>query len=186
MGAVVTDETEQQWATRAAAGDEEAFGALLVRYQKPVLNFIYRLLGDATEAEDVAQDVFVRAYRHLADYDPRRQFSTWLFAITRNAALDRLRYRQRHPAEPLTGVVAASPARSPSAEAETRELGAQIAAAVQALPEDQRTAIVLAEYHGLSHAKIATVMNCSEKSVEGRLYRARQFLRERLSALLEL
>ena len=161
---------------------DEKLAELLVRYQQPVLNFVYRLLGDATEAEDVAQEVFVRAYRHYGEYDPRRKLSTWLFALARNAAIDRLRYRQRHPTAPLDSAPEPS---AVSQEVETRELGAQIAAAIQSLPEDQRTAVVLAEYHGLYHSEIAEVMGCTEKSVESRLYRARQALRERLAYLLE-
>jgi len=176
--------SDNQLAQAARDGDDAAFDSLLHRYRQPVLNFVYRLLNDATEAEDVAQDVFVRAYRHLADYDPNRQFSTWLFALARNATIDRLRYRQRHPTEPLEDTVAASPARGPAEEVQSSELGAAIAAAIATLPEDQRTAIVLAEYHDQSHAAIAAVMGCSEKSVESRLYRAKATLREKLARLL--
>jgi RNA polymerase sigma-70 factor (ECF subfamily) len=164
---------------------EALFAELLARCQRPVLNFVYRLLGNAADAEDVAQEVFVRAYRHWDEYDPNRSVSTWLFALARNAAIDRLRYRQRHPTEPLMDTVdTASHARGPSAEAEVHEIGEQIAAAIQQLPEDQRTAVVLAEYHGLSCAEIAEIMDCSVKSVESRLYRARQALREKLGHLL--
>jgi len=179
-------EGDPQLARRASAGDNEAFAELLTRYQRPVLNFVYRLLGDAAEAEDVAQEVFVRAYRHWAEYDPCRKVSTWLFAMARNAAIDRLRYRQRHPTEPLDTVAAnliRGPA-DPSVEAGTREIGDRIAAAIQTLPEEQRAAVVMAEYHGMSHAEIAAVMGGSEKSVESRLYRARQALREQLRDLL--
>jgi len=174
----VADAQDPALVARTLAGDDAAFDELLARYRKPVLNFAYRLLGDATEAEDVAQDAFVRAYRHLADYHPRRQFSTWLFAIARHAAIDRLRYRQRHPTAPLAA--APEPAASPRYD----DLGEHIAAAIAGLPEDQRTAIVLAEYHGLSHAEIAGVMDCTEKSVESRLYRARAALREKLRGFL--
>lgn len=167
---------------RTREGDDDAFGKLLRRYQRPVLNFVYRLLGNETEAEDVAQETFVRAYRHLSDYDPRRKFSTWLFALARNAAIDRLRYRQRHPTEPLD---AAPEPSTVSNEVGNREIGTEIAAAIAELPEDQRTAIVLAEYHDLSHAAIAEVMDSSEKSVESRLYRAKVTLREKLQHLLD-
>jgi RNA polymerase sigma-70 factor (ECF subfamily) len=160
---------------------DAAFAELLARYQRPVLNFVYRMLGDAADAEDVAQEVFVRAYQHWSEFDPRRKVSTWLFALARNAAIDRLRYRQRHPVESLDSAPEPS---TTSREVETRELGEQIAAAIQLLPEDQHTAVVLAEYQGLSHAEIAEVMHCSEKSVESRLYRARQNLRIALAPLL--
>ena len=171
-------------ANQASEQNDAAFAELLARYRQPVLNFVHRMLGDATEAEDVAQEVFVRAYRHWGEYDPRRKLSTWLFALARHAAIDRLRYRQRHPAEPLPDTVAANPVRGPAAEVAAKELGDIIAAAIQSLPEDQRTAVVLAEYHDFSHAEIAGVMRCSEKSVESRLYRARQTLREKLAYLL--
>lgn len=180
IGHGVTDASDTPLVERCRAGDDRAFDALMARYQKPVLNFVYRLLGDAAEAEDVAQDVFVRAYRHLAEFDPRRSFSTWLFALAHNAAVDRLRYQRRRPTAPLEDAVAASPGRSPFAEAANRELAAQIAAAIQSLPTDQRTAIVLAAYHGLPTAEIAAIMNCSVKSVEARLYRAKQTLRKKL------
>jgi RNA polymerase sigma-70 factor (ECF subfamily) len=157
------------------------FDEALQRYQRPVLNFAYRLLGDATEAEDVAQDVFVRVHQHWDDYDPRQKFSTWLFAIARNVCLDRLRSRKRRPEVPLDAVP--EPAVS-SREVELNETGRLIAAAVAELPEDQRTALVLAEYHGMSYAEIAAIMKCSEKSVESRLYRAKQTLREKLRNLL--
>ncbi len=157
------------------------FDEALRRYQRPVLNFAYRLLGNATEAEDVAQDVFVRVQQHWDDYNPRQKFSTWLFAITRNACLDRLRARKRHPEVPLE--TAPEPIVS-HREVELNETGQLIAAAVAELPEDQRTALVLAEYHGMSYAEIAGIMKCSEKSVESRLYRAKQTLREKLRYLL--
>lgn len=184
MNRVVADDHDQSLVRRIQAGAAAAFDELLARYRKPVLNFVYRLLGDAAEAEDVAQDTFVRAYRHIHDYRPQVKVSTWLFAIARNAALDRLRYRQRHPTESLAGVVAASLARGPAAEAQANELGTQIAAAVATLPADQRTAIVLAEYHGLSYAEIAAIMDCSVKSVESRLYRAKATLREKLTGFI--
>ena len=164
------------------AGNDAAFEALMKRYKRPVLNFVYRMLSDAGDAEDVAQETFIRAYRRIANYRSQQNFSTWLFAIARNAAIDRLRYRQRHPTEPLDAMP--EPA-AVSSEVENRETGTQIAAAIAALPEDQRAALVLAEYHNLSHAEIAGIMRCSEKAVESRLYRARQAMRVRLRHWLE-
>src|SRR5437870_10853415 len=172
--------TDFQLVERVQRGEDAAFDELMGRYKRPVLNFAFRMLGEA-EAEDVAQDVFVRVYRRIGDYRLRGKFSTWLFALAHNACIDRLRYRQRHPTEPLDA--APEPA-TVSRETETREIGDRIAVAVAELPEDQRTAIVLAEYHGMSYAEIAGVMRCSEKSVESRLYRAKQTLRQRLAFLL--
>jgi RNA polymerase sigma-70 factor (ECF subfamily) len=175
------------------AGREAAFSLLMKRYQGPVLDFVYRMLGHATDAREIAQDVFVRAYAGIGKPSFRpagAQFSTWLFQVARHAALDALRWRRRHPTTPLAELEehgAALPATGPTAarESETRETGRLIADAVAQLPEDQRTALILAEYEGLAYAQIAAVMNCSEKSVETRLYRARIFLRRRLVHLLE-
>jgi len=183
-------QTDLELVTRFQAGDAAAFDELMGRYKHPVLNFVYRLLGDAAEAEDVAQDVFVRAHQHLGTFQfwsAGAKLSTWLFTLARNAVIDRQRWRKRHPAEPLEAVAESDfpAAADASREASDREVGRHIADAVGALPEDQRTAITLAEYHGLSYADIARVMNCSEKSVETRLYRARQTLRQRLAFLLE-
>jgi RNA polymerase sigma-70 factor (ECF subfamily) len=167
------------------AGDDAAFDELIRRYKKPVVNFVYRMLGDADEADDIAQEVFVRVYQHIGDYEPRTKFSTWLFALAHNAAVDRLRWRKRHPTESLDAAVPVPTHSSVAAEVNAHEIGAQVAAAVATLPEDQRTAVVLSEYHGMSYAEIAKIMHCSAKSVESRLYRAKQTLRERLKFLLD-
>ena len=171
--------TDFQIVEQIQTGNDAAFDELMGRYKRSVVNFCYRVLCNADDADDVAQEVFVRVYQHIDRYQPRAKFSTWLFALAHNAALDRLRYRKRHPTESLDGVP--EPAAAP---AEIDEISEHIAAAVAKLPDDQRTAIVLAEYHGLSYAEIAAVMRCSEKSVESRLYRAKQTLRQRLAFLL--
>ena len=173
--------TDGQLVEQIQAGNAPAFDELMRRYKRPIVNFCYRLLGNAEDADDVAQEVFVRVYQRIGDFKPHGKFSTWLFALAHNACIDRLRWRKRHPTEPLD--TAPEPAMV-SHETETREIGGQIAAAVAQLPEDQRTAIILAEYHGMSYAEIAGVMRCSEKSVESRLYRAKQTLRQRLAFLL--
>lgn len=175
------------------AGDDRAFDALMARYKRPVINFVYRLIGDASEAEDLAQDVFVRAYQNIRKPEFHRTtgaFSTWLFQVARNAAVDCLRRRKRRPAESLTtleedGENLAVTARTADREIAVKEIGEQIAVAVALLPEDQKTAFLLLEYQELSYAEIAAIMQCSVKSVESRLYRAKQFLRDRLRDLLE-
>ena len=183
---------EAEFLHRLQAGDEAAFRDLLERWQRPVLNFVYRLTGDSAAADDIAQETFVRVYRGVGAFRPDRgggTFSTWLFQIARNAALDHLRHGRRHPAESLdpaaaetSGFLGTAPAANMAVM--HRETGEEIAAAVQALPEDQRTALVLAEYEERSVAEIAAVMKCSAKSVEARLYRARQTLRRSLAHLL--
>lgn len=176
---------------RVQGADDDAFNHLMGRYRHPVLNFIFRMIGDAVEAEDLAQEVFVRAYRHMRkpEFQQTGAFSTWLFQIARHAALDCLRHRKRHPAESIDhlsdkGETIPGAGATAAETVVARELGGQIAAAVAGLPEDQRTAIILAEYEDLSYARIAAIMKCSEKSVEARLYRARRFLRKRLAHLI--
>jgi RNA polymerase sigma-70 factor (ECF subfamily) len=177
---------------RIKAGDDAAFDTLMQRHKRPILSFIFRMIGDASEAEDVAQVVFVRAFSAIRKPSFRHStaaFSTWLFQVARNAALDSLRARKRRPVDFFSAWEdegAALPAAGPSADTEVvaAETGKLIAAAMALLPEDQRAAIILAEYENRSYAEIAEVLKCSPKSVEARLYRARQFLRKRLARYL--
>ena len=166
------------------SGDDSAFDELMGRYKRPVVNFIFRMLGNAEDAHDVAQEVFVRVYQKLHTYRPGTKFSTWLFALARNAAIDHLRWRARHPTEPIEPETPAPAVTGTAKEVEVHEIGNLIAAAVAELPEDQRTALVLAEYQGMSYTEIAAVMRCSEKSVESRVYRAKQTLRRGLRPLV--
>ena len=179
------EQPDTELVRRIQSGDAAAFDELMRRYKHPVVNFIFRMLGNAHDADDVAQDVFVRVYQNLDTYQPKMKFSTWLFALARNAAVDRLRWRSRHPAESIESVPEIVALSGTAEDLSAREIGGQIAAAVANLPVDQRTAIVLSEYHGMSYAEIASVMRCSEKSVESRLYRARQTLRAALQHLLD-
>jgi RNA polymerase sigma-70 factor (ECF subfamily) len=177
-----TPDAERHWLRRAQAGDEQAFALILDRYRRPVFDFCWRLLRDTPAAEDVAQETFVRAYQHLADFTPgRAAFSSWLFLIARRQCLDLLRKRARQAtdAHPAPDALTTRTARD---EAAGHELAAAIEQAVSELPEDQRTALLLAEYEGQSTADIAAAMDASAKSIESRLYRARQFLRQRLAA----
>ena len=181
--------TDSELVRRVQAGDDAAFDAFMGRYKRPVLNFVYRMLGDEAEAEDVAQEVFVRVYQRLGAFEVRPEqakISTWLFTLARHAVIDRVRWRKRHPAAPLDSVAEADIAsdRDAAGDAAAREIGEHIARALSALPEEQRTALVLAEYEELAYAEIALVMNCSEKSVESRLYRAKQTLRKKLGFLM--
>lgn len=173
---------------RVHRGEADAFTELLERYRRPLLNYAYRLLGgDAAAAADVAQEAFVRAYQHAGAFDPGRgTVRAWLFTLARRRALDELRRRRRHQTVPLESAPAPLSAADPGAAEQmaASETGREIATAVASLPEDQRTAVILSEYHGLAHGEIAAVLGCSAKSVESRLYRARQTLRGKLGHLL--
>ena len=179
------EQPDTELVRRIQSGDAAAFDELMRRYKHPVVNFIFRMLGNAHDADDVAQDVFVGVYQNLDIYRAKMKFSTWLFALARNAAIDQLRWRARHPAESIESVPEIVALSDTAEDVSAREISGQIAAAVAKLPVDQRIAIVLSEYHGMSYAEIAGVMRCSEKSVESRLYRARQTLRSALQHLLD-
>lgn len=172
--------------SRLQAGDDAALAPLMERWESPVKRFIFRLIGNAAEAEDLAQEVFVRVYQKRAGYRPGAKFSTWCFAIAANQAKNRLRWWKRRPALSLeawteAGGEAADPAGTPAAdEAVRRERIAAVQAAVAALPFDLRTALVLFEYEEQSMTEIAEALGCTPKAVENRLYRARQQLRQAL------
>lgn len=175
------------------AGDDRAFDALMERYKRPIVNFVFRIIGDAAEADDAAQEVFLHAYQTIRKdgfQQGTAKFSTWLFQIARNAAIDCLRRRKRRPTVSLSsmeedGRNMGNAERTADREIAAKEIGEQIAAAIALLPEDQKTAIILSEYENLSYAEIAAIMKSSLKAVELRLYRARQFLRKRLAHLLD-
>ena len=171
------EQPDSELVRQIQSGADAAFDELMRRYKRPVVNFVFRMLGNAEDADEVAQDVFVRAYRNLGTYRLETKFSTWLFALARNAAIDRLRWRARHPTESMESAPEISASSGTAEEVNAREIGEMIRAAVAELPEDQRTALVLSEYHGMTCAEVAAVMRCSEKSVESRLYRAKLTLR---------
>ena len=171
---------------RLQGGDDRALTELMQRWELPVKSFLYRLVGNGAEAEDLAQEVFVRVYTKRATYRPGARFSGWLFAIAANQARNRLRWWRRRPTLSLddwldSGREVADEMASPAAVARAREEAERreaVQRAVAALPLEQRTAIVLFAYEGKSMAEIAEIAGCSPKAVENRLYRARLRLRE--------
>ena len=173
---------------RLQGGEAAAMARLMQRWEAPVKRFIFRLIGNPTEAEDLAQEVFVRVYTKRAAYRPGAKFSTWCFAIAANQAKNRLRWWRRRPALSLDAWTRAggdtadeSPAGAQAShEAVRHEQIAAVQAAVAALPLDLRTALVLFEYEQQSVAEIAAALECTPKAVENRLYRARQLLKKSL------
>jgi RNA polymerase sigma-70 factor (ECF subfamily) len=179
---------------RLRDGDDLALNQIIDRWEKRVVSYLLRLTGDATVACDLAEETFVRVYQSRERYRPTGAFSTWLFSIATNLFRDLARWRSRHATismdaidiedgKPLSERIADS---RPDAAAalETAERAAAVRSAVLSLPEDQRQAVVLSEYEGLSHQEIGEVMGCTAKAVEARLYRARAELRIKLKALL--
>jgi RNA polymerase sigma-70 factor (ECF subfamily) len=177
---------------RVRAGDAGAFRELVERHQRAVINVIHRSIGDAWEAEDLAQRVFVQVYRSASRYKPSAKFTTWLFTIVRNTVLNEYRRRSRHAADSLeamaqpqhpdgVGVQITDPqAADPGETMAQRELQDRILEAIERLPEQQRVAVILCRYEGLPYEEIARVLKCSVSAVKSLLHRARQTLKEEL------
>ena len=177
---------------RINAGDEDAFRELIERHQRAVISVIYRALGDAWESEDLAQRVFIQVFRSARRYQPTAKFTTWLYTITHNAIRNEYRRRGRHAAESFDALTQPGATGEPGAQLADpqaidpgqivieRELQEQIQAAVQLLPETQRTAVILCRFEGLPYEEIATVLNCSVSAVKSLLHRARETLKEKL------
>jgi RNA polymerase sigma-70 factor (ECF subfamily) len=178
---------------RLRDGDDLALNGIMDRWQRRVTSFLLRLTGNESVAVDLAQETFVRVYQSRDRYQPRGEFSTWLFAIAANLGRQHLRWRHRHPAVPLDGAGTAErplaerlpdPHADPSALAEAEERSRLVREAVQGLPADLCEAVILAEYERLPQAEIAAICGCTMKAVETRLYRARAILRDRLANML--
>jgi RNA polymerase sigma-70 factor, ECF subfamily len=180
---------------RAKRGDMAAFAELVDKYQQPVMNLVLRTLRDPTEAEDVAQNVFVQAYKAAGRYQSTAKFSTWLFTIARNLCLNELRRRSRHPAESLDAP-SSSGADQPAPQFEDRqassppdallrgELEAKVEEALAELPENQRTALLLCRQEELSYEEIAAVLGCSLSATKSLIHRGRETLKHRLKPYL--
>jgi len=172
---------------RLAAGHDAALNDLMGRHSTPVFNFLFRMLGNEEDAQDLAQETFVRVYRARESFRANEKFTTWLYTIAANLARNHFRWRTRHPNISLetesdtSGETLGSklPAKdsAPGELALAAERAAAVRAAVQGLPEDMREAIVLCEWEERSVAEAAVILEATPKAVESRLYRARQQLR---------
>lgn len=172
-----------------AEGDDQALNRLMDTWTQPLLAYLARLTGSQTTAKDLAQETFVRVYRHRLNFRAGGCFSTWLFTIASNLARNHMRWHSRHPeimlpAESLSALPGQVTEHTPERQMVARERLGAVQAAIAGLPEDMREAVILSTWHGMSHAEIARVQNTSEKAVELRLYRARKALREKLEAQL--
>lgn len=180
---------------RVKQGDTEAFAQLVDKYRQPVINLAWRTLRDLTEAEDLAQNVFVQAFKSARRYEASAKFSTWLFTITRNLCLNEIRRRARHPAEsldqphaehdeqPLHQVEDKGVA-SPPQQLLRGELEEKISEALAALPENQRTALLLCRQEELSYEEIAEVLDCSVSATKSLIHRGRETIKLRLKPYL--
>jgi RNA polymerase sigma-70 factor (ECF subfamily) len=179
---------------RLMAGHDAALNDLMDRHATPLFHFLCRMLGNENDANDLAQETFVRVFRARASFRSGEKFSTWLYTIAANLARNHFRWRSRHPEVSLEaeapgtgqtpgGVILAGD-RAPNEQVLAAERAGAVRAAVGRLPEDLREAIVLCEWEERSVAEAAAILETTPKAVESRLYRARQILRERLKSWL--
>jgi RNA polymerase sigma-70 factor, ECF subfamily len=179
-------ESDRLWVERALAGDQQAFGELVQLHQHAVYNLAYRMLGERSEAEDAAQESFLRAYSHLDRYDAARPFRTWVLSIASNHCIDRLRKRRLTwlsleeplPAHPALN----SNELEPEDAVISNERGVLIQSMLAELPPDYRAAVVLRYWYDLSYTEIAEMLETTESAVKSRLFRARQTLAEKMTS----
>jgi RNA polymerase sigma-70 factor (ECF subfamily) len=181
---------------RVRDDDSSAFTELVELYQHRLVAVMHHLVGTAEEAEDLAQEVFLRVYRSRKKYRARSKFSTWLFTIANNLALNSLRSRRRKPVVSLpaqdSGPLGPRPAEQlvpdrrsgPMQRLQRQELAAQIRQALEALNERQRVAVVLNKFEDMNYAEIAEIMGLTTKAVKSLLSRARMNLRAALSSYI--
>jgi len=177
---------------RLQAGEDLALNEIMGRWKQPLASYLMRQLGNHEDAMDLTLETFVRVYESRHRYSPSAKFARWLFTIATNLARNHVRWKERHPEIPLETDEEQSPlehladdAPSAAQAMETQERAKAVQKAITDLPPDLRTAVLLFEYQGLSHAEIAFVENCSAKAVETRLYRARQYLEQKLAHWLK-
>ena len=188
------EQSDLELVRRAQRNERGAFDLLVLRYQHKVIKLVARLLRDPTEAEDVAQDAFVKAYRALGSFRGDSAFYTWLYRIAVNTARNVMASRQRRPldyeADLNESEQSAVESRmrhtdTPEAAALSEEIHQTVNHAVEQLPEDLRTAIVLREVEGLSYEEIAEAMDCPVGTVRSRIFRAREAIDRSLKPLLD-
>ncbi len=182
---------------RVKQGETAAFEELVEKYKQPLVNFLFRTLRDLSEAEDMAQNVFVQVYKFADRYRVEAKFSTWLYTIARNLSLNEIRRRSRHPAESLDAVLEPGDESGATRQFEDRrnvsapdrlmqeELTAKVEEALAGLPENQRTAILLFREKEMSYEEISKILGCSLSATKSLIHRGRETLKERLKPYLK-
>jgi RNA polymerase sigma-70 factor, ECF subfamily len=185
--------TDAELVAGALRGSQEAFRALVVRFERPVYTLILRMVHDTTAAEDLAQEVFVKAYRHLAAYDPTRKFASWLFKVAHNTTIDHLRRASLDTvplaahADPeeggeLLAVLEDASVENPAAAAERREMARALTRAIASLRPEYREAVVLRYVEGQSYQEIGEVLDLPLGTVKTNLHRARREMAAAMTA----
>jgi len=180
--------SDEELVARSRGGDVDSFNQLVTRWQRPIYALAYRVIGREEDARDVCQETFLRAFRALGGFKGQAKFSSWLYRITLNLCRDWIRRERRTPiAQAPEGVdlieLASESAPSESIEelVARREMGRAIARVMAELPDEQRTAIILKEYHGLTFQEIADLLDCPLSTVKTRLYQGLTVIRRQLT-----
>lgn len=179
--------SDEELVAQSQGGDLDSFNQLVVRWERPIYALAYRVIGREEDARDVAQETFLRAFRALKGFKGQAKFSSWLYRITLNLCRDWIRREKRTPlAQAPEGIdlieLAGEGTVSESIEelVGRRELGRAVSKAMATLPEEQRTAIILKEYHGLTFQEIAELLDCPLSTVKTRLYQGLSVVRKQL------
>ena len=179
--------SDEELVSRARGGDVDSFNQLILRWERPIYALAYRVIGREEDARDVCQDTFLRAYRSLAGFKGEAKFSSWLYRIALNLCRDWIRRQRRAPVSQLPDdldVLETAASVEPSESIEDlvarRELSAVVEDAMAILPPEQRTALILKEYHGMTFQEIADLQGCPLSTVKTRLYQGLAVLRRHL------
>lgn len=180
--------SDEELVARSIAGDTDSFNELVLRWERPIYALAYRQIGREDDARDVTQEAFLRAFRALPGFKGQAKFSSWLYRITLNLCRDWMRRQMRTPFVPTPeGMDAEDLAVQDDGEAVTvedavaqRDLSRHVARAMRVLPEEQRSAVLLKEYHGLTFQEIAELQGCPLSTVKTRLYQGLSVLRREL------
>jgi len=179
--------TDDELVARSMGGDAESFNQLILRWERPIYALAYRVIGREEDARDVCQETFLRAFRALPGFKGQAKFSSWLYRIALNLCRDWIRRQRRAPVMQMPegidpGELAAErgPVESIEELVSRRELSAVVEEAMALLPEEQRTAIILKEYHGMTFQEIAEMQGCPLSTVKTRLYQGLTVLRRQL------
>jgi len=172
---------------RCLQGDRSAFAIIVERYKRQIYSIAYSMTRNHADADDLSQDTFIKAYENLRRFNLGTNFCSWLCRIAVNLCIDYLRHKKRFPEDPLDNQsqMLSNPDLNPHDNVESNELMESIMAAVDSLPADQRTVVVLREVQGIGLKDIAEIMNCSESTIRWRLHYARKKLRKRLRSYVE-
>lgn len=180
--------TDEELVARSIRGDTDSFNELILRWERPIFALAYRTIGREEDARDVCQETFLRAFRALPGFRGQAKFSSWLYRIAINLCRDWMRKERRTPVvqapegvDLLDLAVAAEPSESIEDLVARKALSRQVELAMAKLPEEQRTAIILKEYHGMTFQEIADLAGCPLSTVKTRLYQGLTVLRRELA-----